>query len=480
MAPNNQNVPAKQPAQAQTVMALLESPDVKSKLAMAIPKHLTVDRLLRVAMSAIRVNPTLLKCTPQSLVACVMGCAQLGLEPEPFLGQAYLVPYKKNKKLPNGQWETTMEAQLIPGYRGYIALARRSGEVQTVMAQAVFANDTFRLRYGVESTIEHEPAEGDRGPFKGAYVVFKYKDGSYSFDYMSKADIDKIRARSKSADKGPWVTDYEEMAKKTVIRRHIKLTPLAVENTAMAMAAEAEGRALSGKSQINLFATSPDEIEPEDEGDDGGETYENPPQASMEFDRLAQERGADMNALARFTTATASIHQCPVDTVKAQAVENFDGFWSAFEAWQAKQSGSNANGNGKSRNVPTRAEMDQRRADTRAELESMGVFDLVTKTMGDKGQGPPTAWNTAQCNKALEIGRQLVADAGVVPDPEQTPPAQGQPTDADPLEDTQPMGQAQDEAFECPDNGAMVRLSTDCAACNQKGLCPATDGQPNE
>jgi recombination protein RecT len=415
MASNSQNMPAKQPAQAQTVMALLESDDVKSKLAMAIPKHLTVDRLLRVAMSAIRVNPTLLKCTPQSLVACVMGCAQLGLEPEPFLGQAYMVPFKKNKKLPNGQWESWTEAQLIPGYRGYIALARRSGEVQTVMAQAVFANDIFRLRYGVESTIEHEPAEGDRGTFKGAYVVFKYKDGSYSFDYMSKADIDKIRARSKSADKGPWVTDYEEMAKKTVIRRHIKLTPLAVENTAMAMAAEAESRAMSGKSQINLFATSPDEIEPEDEGDDGGETYENPPQASMEFDRLAQERGADMGVLARFTVATASMNQCPVDDVKAQAIANFDGFWEAFQTWQAKQQPATPT-NSKTRNVPTKAEMDQRRAETRAELEGRGVLDAVVKAMGDKGQGPPTAWNTAQCNKALDIGRELAAQAATPAD----------------------------------------------------------------
>lgn len=336
MSPSKQNMPATQQPQAQTVMALLDSPDVKAKLAMAIPKHLTVDRLLRVAMSAIRVNPTLLKCTPQSLVACVMGCAQLGLEPEPFLGQAYLVPYKKNKKLPNGQWETTMEAQLIPGYRGYIALARRSGEVQTVMAQAVYANDHFRLRYGVEATVEHEPAEGDRGAFKGAYVVFKYKDGSYSFDYMSKADIDKIRARSKSADKGPWVTDYEEMAKKTVVRRHVKMTPLSVENNAISRAAEAENLAMTGKSQINLFAPSPDEIEPEDESAYDGDVIDNPPQAAMEFDSIAQERGVDMNALARFVTATASMNGCPVDEVKAQAVADFDSFWSMFESWQVK------------------------------------------------------------------------------------------------------------------------------------------------
>jgi hypothetical protein len=89
-------------------------------------------------------------------------------------------------------------------------------------------------------------------------------------------------------------------------------------------------------------------------------------------------------------------------------------------------------------------------------------------------------WSYVQCEQVKQMAADALAAAGVVPDPEQAPPAQGQPTETAPLEDTQPMGQAQEEAFECPDNGAMVRLSTDCAACNQKGLCPATDGQPNE
>lgn len=231
------------PAKNNTIFELLNKDSMRRQIEMAIPKHMTVDRLLRVAVTAIRTTPKLLDCTPQSLLACVMGCAQLGLEPEPFLGQAYIIPYGK-------------EAKLIPGYRGYIALARRSGEVQSVCAQCVYENDVFELQYGLDEKLNHVPAEGDRGNVKGAYVIFRYKDGSHSFDYMSKADIDKIRDRSKASNSGPWVTDYGEMAKKTVIRRHVKVAPLSIE---MARAAAAEDLALSGGNQADMFGFAPDE-----------------------------------------------------------------------------------------------------------------------------------------------------------------------------------------------------------------------------
>ncbi len=222
---------------------LFKNPRMRRQIEMAIPKHLTPDRLLRVAMTSIRTNPALLDCTPQSLLACVMGCAQLGLEPEPFLGQAYLVPYYNKKK-------GCREAQLIPGYRGYIALARRSGQVESVSAQCVYENDDFDLQYGIDEKLNHKPARGDRGDLVGAYVIFKYKDGGYSFDYMPKGDIEKIRRRSKSPDSGPWATDYEEMAKKTVIRRHVKIAPLSIE---MAAAANAEALAMAGETQTSMF-----------------------------------------------------------------------------------------------------------------------------------------------------------------------------------------------------------------------------------
>ena len=178
------NLPAK--SKAADIRTLLEKS--RKQMEMALPKHLTADRLLRVAMTSIQKNPKLMECTPQSLLACVMTCAQLGLEPDQFLGQAYLVPFKDTKK-------NATICTLIPGYRGYIALARRSGEMQTVSAQVVYSKDDFKLQYGINDTLEHTPAmNGDRGDPVGAYCIFKYKDGGYSFDFLPVSEIEKVRS----------------------------------------------------------------------------------------------------------------------------------------------------------------------------------------------------------------------------------------------------------------------------------------------
>jgi recombination protein RecT len=306
------NLPARQD---NTIHAMLMKPAMRKQLEMAIPKHMTVDRLLRVAMTAIRTNPKLMECTQESLLACIMGCAQLGLEPEPFLGQAYLVPYKRSIKVGN-QWRTQMEAQLIPGYRGYITLARRSGDVQSVAAQVVYENDRFMVRYGLNEDLEHVPAEGDRGEIRGAYVVFRYKDGSHSFDYMTRADIDKIRDRSKAKDSGPWVTDYAEMAKKTVIRRHVKLAPLSVE---MARAATAENLAMAGESQIGLFDENATAIPY-----DVDSAAEPEPEPISFNDRLGRE--SDGDRMNDYLMAAAQHYNVAIPTIK-------DGAAASDEAW---------------------------------------------------------------------------------------------------------------------------------------------------
>jgi len=77
--------------------------------------------------------------------------------------------------------------------------------------------------------LRHKPAMGDRGEFIGAYGVAKFKDGGYHFEFMPKSEIDKRRGRSKAKTSGPWVTDYEEMACKTVIRHMFKYLPISIE-----------------------------------------------------------------------------------------------------------------------------------------------------------------------------------------------------------------------------------------------------------
>lgn len=324
----NQNLPATQ--KAANIRTLLEKS--KAQMALALPKHLTSDRLLRVAMTSIQKTPKLLDCTPQSLLACVMTCAQLGLEPDQFLGQAYLVPYGN-------------VCTLIPGYRGYIALARRSGELQTLSAQVVYSNDEFSLQYGVEDTLIHKPALNGRGEAIGAYCVFKYKDGGYSFDWMSKEDIEKIRKRSKASDNGPWMTDWDEMAKKTVIKRHAKLAPLSVE---FQKAVELENRAMNGESQSDLLT-----MNGTDDGIiDAEPTDENTPeQINAEFDATIPA-GTDINMISEFLAATAKRNNATVDAVKAEAVKDPAGFWKIFNAYVKTRQQKNGKQVDKQENQP--------------------------------------------------------------------------------------------------------------------------------
>lgn len=193
-------------------------------MAQALPKHMDVDRLTRLAMTTIRTTPQLREADVASLLGAVMQAAQLGLEPG-LLGHCYLLPFKNNKK-------GITEVQFIIGYKGMIDLARRSGQIQNIYAHAVYEKDEFEYELGLEPKLVHKPStEVDRGRFIGAYAVAHFKDGGYQFEFMPKAEIEKRKGRSKAASSNysPWKTDYEEMAKKTVIRHMWKYLPISVE-----------------------------------------------------------------------------------------------------------------------------------------------------------------------------------------------------------------------------------------------------------
>lgn len=314
-----------------TIRELLDNPVVKKQIQMAIPKHLTVDRLLRTTMTAIRTNPKLLECTQKSLLAAVMGCAQLGLEPEPFLGQAYLVPFRR--KVDD---KFVLEATLIPGYRGYIALARRSGEVQTVSSHVVHEKDRFEFEFGLNEKLVHIPYQPQEdgetaGAPLGAYVVFKYKDGSHSMDYMTTSEILAIARRSKTYDpikdkkgevvkdhwSGPWESDIEEMMKKTVIKRHIKLAPLSVE---IQKAAHFEDKALFGENQFDTtFPELPETTETE----------------TKTFEELIKDK--DIKDLDKFILEIAKGNNSTPEKVKEDATKDFDNFWAIFQKWGKKK-----------------------------------------------------------------------------------------------------------------------------------------------
>ena len=203
-----------------TVFGMMKT--YKSQIDLALPKHLTSDRMTRIVTTELRKNPDLLKCDPASLFGAVIQCCQLGLEPGSSLGHAYLIPFNNRKK-------GRTDVQLIIGYRGMIELARRSGQIFSISAQCWYENDDFTYSYGLSPDLRHTPAGGDRGKLKGAYAVASLEGGGYQFEVMTVGEINRIKAKSKTGNFGPWKEYYEEMSRKTVIRRLFKYLPVSIE-----------------------------------------------------------------------------------------------------------------------------------------------------------------------------------------------------------------------------------------------------------
>ena len=202
--------------------AVLEK--MRPQIQLALPKHVSADRMLRIILTTVQRTPKLLECTRESILGCIVSCAQLGLEPDGLLGHAYLIPFFNTK-------QNQLECQLIVGYKGLLKLARQSGEIASISARVVHERDKFEYEYGLAEKLRHVPsAEPDPGALVFAYAIFRLKDGAVHFDVMSMREIEAIRARSKSGKSGPWVTDFEEMAKKTVLRRASKMSPASIED----------------------------------------------------------------------------------------------------------------------------------------------------------------------------------------------------------------------------------------------------------
>jgi recombination protein RecT len=193
---------------------------LKPQLQAALPSHITPDRMLRIAVTALRRNPKLQQTNQLSLFGAILTCAQLGLEPNDPRGLAYLIPY--------GQ-----ECQLIIGYRGYIELAIRSGMVASIRAYPVYSKDTFTFEYGLQENLTHIPYTGqvDPGNVLCSYAVATLKNGTSMFVVVSKGDIERARNVSSSGkrNEGPWKDWYPEMAAKTAIRKIAKWLPQSPE-----------------------------------------------------------------------------------------------------------------------------------------------------------------------------------------------------------------------------------------------------------
>lgn len=193
------------------------------------------DRFRATVLQAISTTPALVNCTPKSIVLAALDAAQLGLEPTGILGGAWMVPYK------NGETHV-LEAKLIVGYRGYIDLIHRAGAVKSIEARVVYTGDAFEVEYGTQKKIRHVPyflIGNEMGDRRAVYWVAEMA-GETQFDVLPMTEIEKARKSSKMADRGAWTTWYDEMAKKTAIRRAVKILAISVYEARRAVQLEDE------------------------------------------------------------------------------------------------------------------------------------------------------------------------------------------------------------------------------------------------
>ncbi len=196
---------------------------LEPEIRRALPTVITSERFTRMALSAINNTPALSQCTPMSFIAALMNAAQLGLEPNTPLGQAYLIPYK-NKGI--------LECQFQIGYKGMIDLAYRTGQVQMIQAQIVREHDFFEYQYGLDPKLVHQPGNDNRGEIAFIYGVFRLTNGGYGFEVSNKGDMDSFAekySKSFGSKYSPWTENYEDMAKKTVIKRALKYAPVSAD-----------------------------------------------------------------------------------------------------------------------------------------------------------------------------------------------------------------------------------------------------------
>lgn len=195
-----------------TLKGLLTTENVQKQFALALPKHLTTERFTRIAITALTRTPKLQECTPESFMKCLLDLSAMGIEPDGR--RAYLIPYGR-------------ECTLIVSYMGLIELVRRSGDVTSIRAEIVCEKDGFTWENGI---ITHAVDWlNDRGAMKAVYAEAKLASGETQTCVLTKSEVDGIRSRSKAGQSGPWVSDYNEMAKKTAVRRLTKMLPLSSE-----------------------------------------------------------------------------------------------------------------------------------------------------------------------------------------------------------------------------------------------------------
>lgn len=239
----NGQAPQPQPPARRGLAQLVETSDFDRALRQALPSQIKADKMARIILTALRTTRDLARCTPESFFSCVMQAAALGLEPNTPNGHCWLIPRKNGRS-------GGVDCTLIVGYQGMIELALRSGKVDKIWTRVVREGDHFKVKYGLEEDVEHEPSIDPRReqmPITYVYGVAALKTGGKVFEVLSAAQVDARRKRSAAGASGPWQTDYEAMVRKTAVRSLFKWVPKSSE---MALVESLEQRVDEGKGQV--------------------------------------------------------------------------------------------------------------------------------------------------------------------------------------------------------------------------------------
>ena len=258
---------------------------MKGQIEAALPSVITGERFARMVLTAMSNTPQLASCTPKSFLGAMMQAAQLGLEPNTPLGEAYLIPFRNHG---------TLECQFQVGYKGMISLAHRSGLY--VQAHEVHENDEFDVEYGLDPKLVHKPVFKDRGNVVAYYGMWKDKDGNFGFEVMSREDVEAhARKYSQSYGKGfsPWKTNFDEMAKKTVIKKALKYAPLTTEFI-RGVTADGTIKTELSKDMVDVrdetnYTDIEAELVPDNVDPKTGEVHDTHPNQETEDDRILEE-----------------------------------------------------------------------------------------------------------------------------------------------------------------------------------------------
>lgn len=268
-----------------TLQAYIKS--MKGEVEKALPSVMTPDRFTRIVLSAVSSTPALGDCTPSSFLGAMMQAAQLGLEPNTPLGQAYLIPYNNYKK-------GVMECQFQLGYKGLIDLAYRSGEVILIQAHVVKENDEFDYELGLKPKIVHKPAKTNRGKSIYYYAMFETKNGGYGFECMSIEDIKESELANRKGNKGMsniWVKNFDAMAKKTVLKQALKYAPMKTEF----IRGLASDGTIKNEIAIDMAEVPTEYIEPDYTVDDDGVITDSGELTEVEKQAILEQEAKEAN-----------------------------------------------------------------------------------------------------------------------------------------------------------------------------------------